>query len=162
MVFIQFSDFDGLMPISDTRRTADMIILTNTDATEHMVTEQGKYCVNSDMNLKIADATTMCYKKQNCKGIKMSDYAPTISIRLPDDARERLDAATKLTKRSRSYLMKQALDRYLGDIIYDEKQRVAPTAKLGLLALEGKGARSDKPRTRADIDSHILWLRENG
>ena len=89
----------------------------------------------------------------------MSDYAPTISIRLPDDARERLDAATRLTRRSRSYLMKEALDRYLGDLEREEKQG---RAKSGLLAFEGKGARVGRTRSREEIDSHIRWLRDNG
>jgi predicted DNA-binding protein len=92
----------------------------------------------------------------------MSEYAPTISIRLPDEARARLDAATRLTRRSRSYLMKEALDRYLGEIESEEIQAVSTRAKSGLLALEGKGARSSKARSREEIDSHIRWLRDNG
>ncbi len=88
----------------------------------------------------------------------MSDYAPTISIRLPDDARARLDAATRLTRRSRSYLMKEALDRYLGDL--EREQKLGP-AKSGLLAFEGKGARAGRMRSPEEIDSHIRWLRDN-
>ncbi len=92
----------------------------------------------------------------------MSDYAPTISIRLPDDSRARLDAATRLTNRSRSYLMKEALDRYLVDVVRQEEQITNTIAKSGLLALEGKGARVGKTRSREEIDSHIRWLRDNG
>ncbi len=92
----------------------------------------------------------------------MNNYAPTISIRLPDESRARLDAATRLTHRSRSYLMKEALDRYLGDVVRQEEQITTATTKSGLLALEGKGARVGKARSREEIDSHIRWLRDNG
>ncbi len=92
----------------------------------------------------------------------MNNYAPTISIRLPDESRARLDAATKVTRRSRSYLMKEALDRYLGDLERDEIQAYAQAAKSGLLAFEGKGARAGNVRSREEIDSHIRWLRDNG
>jgi metal-responsive CopG/Arc/MetJ family transcriptional regulator len=92
----------------------------------------------------------------------MTTAPPTISIRLPENARRTLDKATKLTRRSRSFLMKEALDRHLADIV-QEQSRTAPKRRLStLLSLAGAGARSASPRTQSEIDQHIRWLRDNG
>jgi metal-responsive CopG/Arc/MetJ family transcriptional regulator len=90
----------------------------------------------------------------------MSMPSPTISIRLPVAARERLDRATKLTRRSRSFLMQEALERHLADIVGEEggERRRLTT----LLSLGGAGARPSQPRSAQEVDEHIRWLRDNG
>ena len=91
----------------------------------------------------------------------MTDQSPTISIRLPSSARKSLDRAVKATRRSRSFLMKEALDRYLADIVRDEQS--GNRQPLGrLLGLAGAGAGPGKPRSAEEVDRHIRWLRDNG
>jgi metal-responsive CopG/Arc/MetJ family transcriptional regulator len=46
----------------------------------------------------------------------MTVESTTISLRLPKALLERLDEAVKATQRSRSFLMRKALDRYLAEI----------------------------------------------
>lgn len=92
----------------------------------------------------------------------MSNITPTISIRLPDVSRRNLDKAAKLTRRSRSYLMKEALDRHLAQIVTEETTGVIKTHLSGLLKLSGVGANKTKPRSAKEIDHHIKWLRDNG
>ena len=92
----------------------------------------------------------------------MPAASPTISLRLPEEARAKLDKAAKLTRRSRSFLMKEALDRHLADIIVQEQAKDAPKRRLStLLSLAGAGARPDNPRTAEEIDQHIRWLRSD-
>jgi predicted transcriptional regulator len=91
----------------------------------------------------------------------MTDQSPTISIRLPPASRKSLDKAVKATRRSRSFLMKEALDRYLAEIVRDEA--AVTRSPLGqLLGLAGAGAGKGVPRSAEDIDRHIRWLRDNG
>jgi metal-responsive CopG/Arc/MetJ family transcriptional regulator len=91
----------------------------------------------------------------------MPATTPTISLRLPEVSRIKLDRAVKLTRRSRSYLVKAALDRYLADLIREDR----PVGEKGymstLLSLEAKGVRASKPRSKEEIDQHIRWLRDN-
>ena len=89
----------------------------------------------------------------------MSNLSPTISIRLPDATRRSLDKAAKLTRRSRSFLMREALDRHLAEIIGEQTQ--SPNLS-GLLKLSGAGAGKSSSRPAEEIDQHIKWLRENG
>ena len=89
----------------------------------------------------------------------MTNLSPTISIRLPDASRKSLDKAAELTRRSRSFLMKEALDRYLVEIVGEQTQK--PNLS-GLLKLSGMGAGKSKPRSAKEIDQHIKWLRDNG
>jgi Arc/MetJ-type ribon-helix-helix transcriptional regulator len=89
----------------------------------------------------------------------MAVLNPTISIRLPPTARRTLDKAVKATRRSRSYIMKEALDRHLADIVREETQ--PPRKPLQhLLSMAGVGA-SVPPRTAGEIDAHIRWLRDD-
>jgi predicted DNA-binding protein len=90
----------------------------------------------------------------------MSQTSPTISIRLPLEARRSLDRAVKATRRSRSFLMKEALDRYLDEIVSGEEKTRAKT--LGnLLSMRGVGRDPLNPRTAEEIDAHIRWLRDS-
>lgn len=91
----------------------------------------------------------------------MTDRSPTISIRLPPSSRKSLDKAVKATRRSRSFLMKEALDRYLADIVREEATGThRPVSRL--LGLGGAGAGLGTPRSADEIDRHIRWLRDNG
>ena len=91
----------------------------------------------------------------------MSDTSPTISIRLPRAARESLDHAAMLTRRSRSFLMQAALERHLQEIIREQTQGSTPRRYATLQSLAGAGRRSGEPRSAEEIDNHIRWLRDN-
>lgn len=90
----------------------------------------------------------------------MPEQSPTISIRLPLSSRKVLDKAVKATRRSRSYIMKEALDRHLADIVRDES---APPRKplAHLLSMAGAGAGLGPQRTPEEIVAHIRWLRDS-
>ena len=92
----------------------------------------------------------------------MPTHAPTISIRLPEAARLSLDRAAKLTRRSRSFLMQEALERHLAEIVGEQTRRGPKGRLTTLLSLGGVGAHSAVPRSAADVDQHIRWLRDNG
>jgi len=92
----------------------------------------------------------------------MSAPTPTISIRLPEAARRSLDRATKLTRRSRSFLMQEALERHLAEIVGEQARPAAKGRLKTLLSLGGAGAHSLAPRTASEVDAHIRWLRDNG
>jgi RHH-type transcriptional regulator, rel operon repressor / antitoxin RelB len=91
----------------------------------------------------------------------MTAESPTISLRLPKASLKSLDKAAKATRRSRSYLMREALDRYLVDITQKE---AAPVVKplSRLMAMRGIAEKlGQKPRTKEEIDAHIRWLRSD-
>jgi RHH-type transcriptional regulator, rel operon repressor / antitoxin RelB len=91
----------------------------------------------------------------------MTAESPTISLRLPKASLKSLDKAAKATRRSRSYLMREALDRYLVDITQKE---AAPAVKplSRLMAMRGIAEKlGQKPRTKEEIDAHIRWLRSD-
>lgn len=92
----------------------------------------------------------------------MPTPTPALSIRLPKAARLTLDKAAKLTRRSRSFLMQEALERYLAEIVKEQTGGGAKRHVKTLLSLGGAGARSPEPRSAKDVDRHIRWLRDNG
>ena len=83
-----------------------------------------------------------------------------ISLRLPKAERARLDRAAAKTRRSRSYLVQEALAKYLDDI---EREEAPPAKKrlTTLLSLAGAGASETSPRSLEEINRHIRWLRDN-
>jgi hypothetical protein len=91
----------------------------------------------------------------------MMTGSPTISLRLPAEARKRLDRATVTTRRSRSFLMQRALERHLDEI---EREEAVPNGKRlsVILSLGGKGVTPNGGRSFEEIDAHIRWLRDNG
>ena len=90
----------------------------------------------------------------------MPEQSPTISIRLPMSTRKTLDKVAKATRRSRSYIMKEALDRYLPDIARDEtKTQRKPLANL--MSMAGIGAGLGPQRTGEEVVAHIRWLRDS-
>jgi uncharacterized protein (DUF1778 family) len=101
---------------------------------------------------------TTCHKMSETI---MSAHPQTISIRLPEETRARLDRAMKLTRRSRSFLMKGALERHLDEVLSDEAEMQTAEPLATLFSLEGKGVRASSLRSREEIDRHIRWLRDH-
>lgn len=89
----------------------------------------------------------------------MPQPSPTVSIRLSETDRARLDRAMKQTRRSRSFLMKEALDRHLTEIVQEQTPDVPKQRLSKLLSLEGAGVRPGQERSIEEIDRHIRWLR---
>jgi predicted DNA-binding protein len=90
----------------------------------------------------------------------MSEAAPIISFRLPKQHLTRLDALSALTRRSRSFLVKDAVARYIDEVMPEGSTHEAPKRRLTrLLALAGSGASSDHVRSSEEIDAHMRWLR---
>lgn len=83
---------------------------------------------------------------------------PTLSVRLPSDTSVRLEKAAKSTHRSRSFLVKEALERHLNEIVQEQtgqtKSRMAR-----LLEMQGVGSRLYGERTQEDIDAQIREFR---
>lgn len=92
----------------------------------------------------------------------MSTSSPPISLRLPDALLESLDEASRATRRSRSFLMQEALARHLADIVREQSRETRPGRLAAVLALAGAGKAAVRPRSAEDVDSHIRWLRDNG
>ncbi len=88
------------------------------------------------------------------QAMKMS----TLSVRIPDDISSRLDRAAKSTHRSRSFIVKEALDRHLNEIIQEQggdgKSRLEK-----LRALKGAGARRYGPLSAEQINADIREFR---
>lgn len=90
----------------------------------------------------------------------MAEPSPTISIRLPLSTRNALDKVAKAQHRSRSYIMKEALDRHLAEI--DRIEAVTPRKPLAhLLSMAGIGAGLGPKRTKEEVDAYIRWLRDD-
>jgi predicted DNA-binding protein len=87
----------------------------------------------------------------------MSDA--TISVRLPHKTRKALDKAAKDTRRSRAFLIKEALDRHLTSIGADERRDdVARRLRL-IEELAGAGASAGGLRSAEEIDAMIREMR---
>jgi predicted transcriptional regulator len=86
--------------------------------------------------------------------------SPTISLRLPDATKLRLDRASKLTRRSRSFLMQEALERHLKDIV-DEQTQTKRDGLKRIMALAGAGASVSTFKSAKEVDEHVRWLRGN-
>lgn len=83
---------------------------------------------------------------------------PSLSVRLSEDIRARLDEAARHTNRSRSVLVQEALTRHLADIVAEHtgsRQKRLDT----LRALKGAGARMHGPRSADDIEAQIRAFR---
>jgi len=82
---------------------------------------------------------------------------PTLSIRIPDDISSRLDHAAKSTHRSRSFIVKEALNRHLSEIVQD--QGGGQTRLEKLRALKGAGARQYGALSAEQIEADIHEFR---
>ncbi len=89
----------------------------------------------------------------------MAETSTTITIRLPASSRRSLDRMAKAKKRSRSFLIKEALDRYLAEAA---NPRIEPPERplAYLLSLRGIAGGTGSPQSAEEIDAHIRWLRE--
>ncbi len=85
--------------------------------------------------------------------------SPTNSLRLPKQTLERLDRATARMRRSRSFLMQEALDRYLTEIERAEASRTKPLATL--MSLKSAGVREGAWSSSEDVIEHIRRLRDD-
>ena len=83
---------------------------------------------------------------------------PTLSVRIPDDIRNRLDRATTITHQSRSFIVKKALDRYLDEVVQEQKGK-GQTRLEKLRALKGAGARLYGSLSAEEIDGDIHEFR---
>lgn len=85
----------------------------------------------------------------------------TVSIRLPEATKSKLDKATKLSRRSRSFLVLEALNRHLDDVLGEQTQNPEQKKFSVLLSLAGAGSKKPNPRTAEEVDAHIRWLRSD-
>jgi predicted transcriptional regulator len=92
----------------------------------------------------------------------MPTLSSPISLRLPKAAREKLDKATAQTRRSRSFLMQEALERHLDEIVREEAQPATERRWRTFLSLGGAGVTETGPRSPEEINEYIRWLRDNG
>ena len=83
--------------------------------------------------------------------------SPTISLRLPKQTLDRLDRATARARRSRSFLMQEALDRYLDDVERKEAPLSTPLARL--MELKGAGAQANGWSSDEHVIEHVRSLR---
>ena len=82
----------------------------------------------------------------------------TVSVRLPDEIRARLESTAKTLRRSRSFLVQEALDRYLDEVAGIEADRSAKGITR-LRAMAGAGARLVGAQTMEEIDARIREFR---
>ena len=82
------------------------------------------------------------------------------SVRLPATLRHRLADVSERTRRSRSYLMVAALERYLSDVERDESEST-PVNRLELMRqYRGLGVKTTgQARSADEIDSLVRELR---
>lgn len=89
----------------------------------------------------------------------MTSPSTTISLRLPQETKERLERAAAAQRRSQSFIVKEALDQYLERFANLTPEDRAERLRR-LLAFEGVGAR-DGGRTAEDIDAQVRAFRDN-
>ena len=91
----------------------------------------------------------------------MNVHSPTTTIRVRADLREPLERAVKLTRRSRSFIIMEALERHLKDIVREQNPEPPKRRLTRLLAIAGNGTSSDHVRSGDEINDHIRWLRDD-
>lgn len=85
----------------------------------------------------------------------------TLSLRLPEETRERLDRVAKKSRRSRSYIIQRALELHLDDVAKEETPPKETERFARLLSMQGAGRGPEGGRTKQEIDSYIRWLRDD-
>jgi predicted transcriptional regulator len=83
----------------------------------------------------------------------------TISLRLPKEARERLDRVAAQSRRSRSYIIQRALEIHLDDVARAEAQVETSGRYARLLEFAGAIAKVNGGRSKEEIDRDVEWLR---
>lgn len=89
----------------------------------------------------------------------MAATGTTLSIRIPQKSRAALDQAAKATRRSRSFLVNEALDRHLTAIVAEQLPQPAKSKLALMMELKGAGAKFGPLRPAADIDAAIRAMR---
>lgn len=88
----------------------------------------------------------------------MPDSTRTLSVRLPPDLQARLDTVTAKTRKSRSAIVIDALERQLDRI--EAHGSDASRERFGaVFEAAGEGVRTGQSRSAEDIDAQIRWLR---
>ena len=82
-----------------------------------------------------------------------------VSVRLPEETRKLLDKAAKKTRRSRSYLMKEALEYHLRQIVTEEQKTIRRQGMDRLLAMAGAGRAHVGEQPAEDIEKRIREFR---
>ena len=85
--------------------------------------------------------------------------SPTLSLRLPQDAREKLDRIAKQSRRSRSYIVQRALEMNIDEVARQEAPSETPGFYSSLQKFAGAGAKLNGGRSKEEIDADIRWLR---
>ena len=84
---------------------------------------------------------------------------PSLSVRLPDDTRARLDQAAKSTHRSRSFLVKEALELYFSQVVDTQAAGGQKSPLEKLRELKGFGAKMYGARSVEEIDAQVREFR---
>ena len=104
----------------------------------------------------------MCYNvlHQDLWTKIMKSPSPTLSLRVPTSVRKRLDRASAKMRRSRSWIVLQALEEHLDKV--ERKEKATPKKPYStLLSLAGAGAARNGPRAAEEILAYSRRLRDN-
>lgn len=83
----------------------------------------------------------------------------TLSLRIPQHVRDRLDRASQKTQRPLSYLTQRAIELHLDDIEREEATASPAGRYARMRQYAGAGAKMNGPRSKKEIDDYIDWLR---
>jgi predicted DNA-binding protein len=83
----------------------------------------------------------------------------TLSVRISDDLRNRLDRATVRTSRTRNQIVKMALEKHLDRIVSEELAQPQSSSIERLMSFKGKGATPSSFRSGEEVDAYIRRLR---
>jgi RHH-type rel operon transcriptional repressor/antitoxin RelB len=89
----------------------------------------------------------------------MPQPSTSLTLRLPVKTRKSLDKAAKITRRSRSFLMKEALDRHLPAIVGEETRKEDQNPMARILAMAGIGRQYVGEQNDEDIIARIREFR---
>lgn len=89
----------------------------------------------------------------------MATSPSTITIRLPDSTRKTLDRIAKATRRSRSYLVKEAIERHIDEIALRQAREESRQRLSRLMALAGAGAGISTFKSADEVDAAIREMR---
>lgn len=81
----------------------------------------------------------------------MTQASNMVTSRLPQDLVERLNHAARNTRRSRSWIIREALETYLS---------ASPCQPADLMSYAGAGVKLSERRTPEEVEAEIRWLRD--
>ena len=82
-----------------------------------------------------------------------------VTARIPEALVEKLDEAARKLGRSRSWIIKEALEAYLSS---SRKPEIAKGGVRGdIMSFAGVGVKNSNRRSAEEIDAEIRWLRGN-